>query len=157
MIARASDCVALGRLERRDADIVAHIHRVAFDERMPWLKGLHTPDEDVAYFSDQVFHGCEVWGARLAVELVGFIAFRDGWIEHLYVLPTAQKRGAGGSLLKLAQEKFSALKLWTFQRNDGARRFYENRGFVALRETDGVGNAEKEPDVLYGWERVAAS
>ena len=44
------------------------------------------------------------------------------------------------------------LTLWTFQRNLRARRFYEANGFVAVRETDGAGNEEKEPDVLYRWE-----
>jgi putative acetyltransferase len=47
------------------------------------------------------------------------------------------------------------LHLWTFQRNDRARRFYEGRGFVLVRQTDGSGNEEKEPDALYVWEADA--
>lgn len=46
------------------------------------------------------------------------------------------------------------LNLWTFQRNRRARRFYELNGFAAVRETDGSSNEEKEPDVLYRWQRT---
>jgi putative acetyltransferase len=41
------------------------------------------------------------------------------------------------------------LRLWTFQRNAGARRFYERNGFAAVELTDGLGNEEREPDVRY--------
>ena len=32
-------------------------------------------------------------------------------------------------------------------------RFYEARGFALVRETDGSGNEEREPDALYLWTR----
>jgi GNAT superfamily N-acetyltransferase len=35
-------------------------------------------------------------------DILGFIALRDGWIDHLYVRPEAQGRGAGGALLAYA-------------------------------------------------------
>ena len=37
------------------------------------------------------------------------------------------------------------------QQNEGARRFYERGGLRAIRFTDGDGNEEKMPDVLYEW------
>jgi len=86
--------------------------------------------------------------------LVGIIAFREGWIDQLYVLPSAQGRGIGTALLDIAKSTFSPLELWTFQRNTQARRFYETRGFVLIMETDGSGNEEKEPDALYRWIRA---
>jgi GNAT superfamily N-acetyltransferase len=85
--------------------------------------------------------------------MTGIIAFRDGWIDQLYVLPHAQRRGIGTALLELAQGAFPRLHAWTFQRNTPARRFYAKRSFVLVRETDGAGNEEKEPDALYLWER----
>jgi len=36
---------------------------------------------------------------------------------------------------------------------DATARFYEARGFALVRETDGSGNEEKEPDALYLWTR----
>jgi hypothetical protein len=43
--------------------------------------------------------------------------------------------------------------LWTFQQNDGARRFYERHGLRLIRLTDGEDNEEKTPDALYAWRR----
>jgi GNAT superfamily N-acetyltransferase len=94
-----------------------------------------------------------MWGAFAGGAMTGLIAFREGWIEQLYVLPDAQGQGVGTSLLKLARDAFDDLRLWTFQRNANARRFYEARGFALVRETDGSDNEEKEPDALYRWTR----
>ena len=85
--------------------------------------------------------------------LVGIVAFRQEWIDQLYVLPDFHGRGVGTALLQVARSSHSRLQLWTFQRNNAARRFYEARGFVAIRQTDGAANHEKEPDVLYLWQR----
>jgi putative acetyltransferase len=133
-------------------DAAAVIHRTSFDTRLPWLAGLHTPDEDRTFFREHVFAECEVWGCGRP-SLVGFIAFREDWIDQLYVLPEHQGHGAGGFLLDVAKSRFPCLQLWTFQRNASARRFYERRGFRIVRETDGRNNEEREADVLYSWER----
>jgi len=85
--------------------------------------------------------------------MVGLIAFRDDWIEQLYVLPEVQGCGVGSELLQIAKRAFDCLQLWTFQRNLRARRFYEERGFALVEETDGAGNEEKEPDARYLWTR----
>jgi len=129
----------------------ALVHRAAFEERLPWLAGLHTPAEDLGYFRDIVFAECAVWGAWEGGKLAGFVAFRDGWIDQLYVAPERQSQGAGSALLDVACQDQSAVRLWTFQRNARARAFYERRGFVAIEETDGARHHEREPDVLYEW------
>lgn len=134
-----------------DMDDSARVHRAAFDERLPWLASLHTPAEDRAFFRSQVFEACEMWGVFEGGVQAGFIAYRKGWIDHLYVLPRAQGSGLGSRLLDQAKQSNRSLQLWTFQRNSGARAFYERRGFDAVRLTDGSGNDEKEPDVLYRW------
>ena len=132
-------------------EAAARVHRASFDERLPWLAGLHTPDEDRAYFHDRVFADGDVWGALEAGVVVGVIAFSDQWIDQLYILPAFQGRGLGSALLDVAKRSGRALKLWTFEKNAGARRFYEARGFMEIERTDGQGNEEGEPDVLYGW------
>ena len=142
---------SLRRLAQDEMDQAAVIHREAFDERLPWLAGLHTPADDRAFFRNHVFSQCEVWGA-IDEEIGGFIAFREGWVDQLYVLPHWQRRGLGSALLRIAKATSSSLQLWTFQRNAPARRFYEMRGFVAVKETDGNDNEEREPDVLYRWQ-----
>lgn len=134
-------------------DEVAVVHRTSFDDRLPWLAGLHTEEEDQAFFGGPVFDDCKVWGAYDEQGLVGFIAFCEGSVEQLYVLPRSQGQGVGSRLLAIAQRSSSELSLWTFQRNEPARRFYEKRGFVTIEQTDGTRNEEHEPDVLYRWHR----
>ena len=83
------------------------------------------------------------------------VASRDGeWLSQLYVAPGRTGEGIGQRLLDTMLEEAAAaaipvFKLWTFQRNAGARRFYERNGFVAVTFTDGRGNEEGEPDVRY--------
>jgi GNAT superfamily N-acetyltransferase len=76
------------------------------------------------------------------------------WIHHLYVAEDQVGRGFGSVLLDFAlagpQRLDRAVRLWTFQANSGARRFYERRGFVPIEFTDGRNNIERCPDVLYG-------
>lgn len=133
-----------------EADAVAHVLRTSFDDRLPWLAGLHTPEEDRWFAREILFRDCEVWGA-FDPGLSGVIAFRPGWVEQLYVLPGHQGRGIGRALLAAAKAVNTELRLWTFQRNAGARGFYEAQEFVAVDETDGARNEEREPDVLYLW------
>ena len=144
----------LRQLELEDMGIAARLLRSSFDHALPSLAGLHTPGEDRWFFRERVFRTCAVWGAFDSAVMVGMIAFREDWIDQLYVLPKDQGRGVGTELLQVAKSFFGRLQLWTFQRNVAARRFYEARGFVLIRETDGAGNEEREPDALYLWERA---
>lgn len=139
----------------KEAQAAARVHREAFDARYPWLVGLHTPEEDARFYREQVFPACAVWGVHDGAELKGFIAFGNGWVEQLYVVPAFQGLGHGGRLLDIAMRENDHLQLWTFQRNAGARLFYEKRGFKAIDMTDGAATEEKEPDILYRWEREA--
>jgi putative acetyltransferase len=138
-------------LELNDMDQAAIVQRRSRDRALPWIKVLHTPEEDRWFFREHVFKTCKSWGYFEARELAGFIAFREDWIDHLYVLPTSQDRGIGSALLQVAQRTTRNLNLWTFQRNTMARRFYEKHGFALIRETDGSDNEEKEPDAVYAW------
>ena len=143
----------LRQLKLEDMDAAARVVRTAFDQALPSLAGLHMPQEDQWFFRERIFNTCEMWGAFDGAAMRGIIAFREGWIDQLYVLPEAQRRGVGKDLLQVAQNAFDRLQLWTFQRNAPARRFYEARGFALIQETDGAGNEEKEPDALYLWTR----
>jgi putative acetyltransferase len=137
-----------------DAPAIAVISRDARKRALPYLPDLHTPDQDLAFFRDVVLNECGVWVSVLGNgTVVGFCALREGWIEHLYIAPAHQGRGLGSRLLRHAMLGQSSLRLWTFQRNALARRFYEKHGFLAVNETDGARNEEKEPDVLYAWSR----
>jgi len=136
-----------------DLPNIANIHRLAFFSAMPEMPVLHTPDEDLNFYVTGVFSSTEIRVVELSDVIVGFIAFRPGWIDHLYVHPSRQRHGLGSRLLAQAQAASDSLHLWTFQCNEGARRFYEKHGFRIERQTDGAGNEEKQPDILYAWRR----
>ena len=96
-------------------------------------------------------------GVDLAIadgKIVGVVATAQvdgmGWITQLYVAPAYVGRGIGAALLSHALASLCRpVRLWCFQRNTRARRFYERRGFEPIRFTDGSGNEERCPDVLY--------
>ena len=123
---------------------------------MPWLPELHTPDEDRHFLREQVLSNEEVWVSELDGSPVGFAALgsRDGddYLQHIYVAPAYQGRGLGSELIERAKERrASGFRLRVFQRNDGARRFYEKHGLQVVELADGSGNEEGEPDALYEW------
>lgn len=76
----------------------------------------------------------------------GYVAFEHEELNDLYVRPDMQGQCIGNALLDSAKSDSSGvLRLWTSQRNEVARRFYEHRGFCAIRFTEGFENEEQEP------------
>jgi putative acetyltransferase len=132
---------------------IAKIHRLAFSRALPHLRVRHSPADDLNFYSTAIFPHSELRVLEWSGMIVGFIAFRSGWVEQLYIHPDCQGRGLGSRLVTVAQESSDTLRVWTFQANVGARAFYESHGFQVERETDGSGNEEREPDVLYCWQR----
>jgi GNAT superfamily N-acetyltransferase len=136
--ATADDAEAVGRIFLRARDRMTYLPRVAAEHR-PLLGG---------WFLER----SEIWVADEGGSVVGFVGLRDAEITHLYVGPDAQNRGIGSMLLAHAREQRSGpLELWVFQRNAGARRFYERHGFRLSDLTDGAANMEREPDARYEW------
>ncbi len=119
---------------------------------LPYLPELHTPEEDLWFFSERLLPECETWVAEATGLIAGYVAFKPGWVMHLYVHPDHQGAGIGPVLLAKALEDGTPRQLWTFQQNARARRFYEARGFKLVRLTDGAHNEENMPDALYAWE-----
>ena len=133
---------------------MADVFLAARRHSLPYLRVVRTPDEVRRHFAGEVFENGQIFVAELkAREIIGFIAFDREFVHHLYVHPDAQGKGVGRGLLSVALERSERLKLWTFERNERARRFYERNGFRVLTRTDGSGNEEKELDVLMEWRR----
>jgi N-acetylglutamate synthase-like GNAT family acetyltransferase len=87
-------------------------------------------------------------------EVVGLVAVStDGnyqWIDQMSVHPLLVGHGIGARLLKyVVATSTLPIRLYTFQANLDARRFYERHGFLAVEFTDGQANEERCPDVLY--------
>jgi GNAT superfamily N-acetyltransferase len=147
--------IVLARLDGRlalDAASVVDLVEVFREARRAGLQftlDLHDAEEDRAHFSNVIVTKNDVWVARVRERIVGFIAFADGWVNHLYVSPRFQGRGVGGTLLSVAPAP--SLQLWAFGVNVPAIQFYQHRGFRILERTDGSGNEAKQPDVLMQW------
>ena len=141
----------LQRANLANSDEIARLHRRVMRVSLPYLPELHSAEEDLWFFRERLMVENETWVGGEAGAIAGYIAFKPGWVTHLYIDPEHQGRGLGGLLLGKAMEDGSSRQLWTFQRNTRARAFYEARGFALVRLTDGEDNEEKEPDALYAW------
>ena len=129
----------------------AHIARLARHHALPDLPESHTVAEDEDFFSHRVF---ETDTVLVALDgsgtILGFIAFADGWVNHLYVLPDFQRLGIGARLLQKAKEAWPRLQVWSSEHNTAALRFFEKQGFVPVNRPE---NEEHEPDIVLRWDR----
>ena len=92
------------------------------------------------------------WVVRDSGRITAFLATQTGWIDHLYVHPSAQSRGHGTTLLEQAKRALpQGFELWTFQQNTRARAFYDTKGLFITERTDGRRNEEHLPDLKYVW------
>lgn len=133
------------------------IGRILIDARAaftPYAPSVHSADEIRSWVSTcLVPHGgtvvAEVNGASVGVMATA----REppySWISQMAVDPNYVGCGIGSALLAYAFRVLPfPVRLYTFQANAGARRFYERHGFRAIRLTDGQSNEERCPDVLY--------
>lgn len=134
----------------QDVEAVARLFREVRTGCLPYLPDLHSPTEELAFFRDRVFPGCTVWvGGEATID--GFCAWRPGWVDHLYIRREQHGQGLGTALLSRAMAAHPRLRLWVFQRNAQALRFYAASGFRVVEHTDGSRNEEREPDALLEW------
>ncbi|HEY7660555.1 MAG TPA: GNAT family N-acetyltransferase [Actinomycetota bacterium] len=134
-----------------DADSIAQLFIASF-ATLTFLPRLHTDEETFHFITDVVLREQEVHVAVRNGEIGGFIAMHRDKVEHLYVRPDLLRRGIGSALLERAKERMpSGFRLWVFQENGPARRFYERHGLRLVEETDGSRNEERTPDALYEW------
>ena len=137
------------RATSEDADEIVRIF-VAARDHMTYLPRIS--DEDRAGLGAWILGRHEVWVAEHLGRVVGFAALSTGMLDHIYLHPNQQNLGLGSLLLGTVKARLPAgFQLWVFQKNDGARRFYERRGLRLVKLTDGENNMEREPDALYEW------
>jgi GNAT superfamily N-acetyltransferase len=140
----------LRRGEPEDIAPIARMMRSTYD-RMTFIPRLHTPEEDLAYVTG-LFAEHEVWVASDGDGVLGFAILSGDQLLQLHVNPDEQNNGIGGRLLAQAKERRpGGFSLWVFQKNVGARRFYERHGLELVLLTEGEGNEEREPDAQYEW------
>lgn len=136
-----------------DAGVIGDILS-ATNDQMPWLPRVHSAAEEIKYAGDMIDAGW-IRVAHVEEKVVGFIARDDTQIHALYVLPEAQHQGVGTALLEDAKQTCDILRLWSYQENLMATRFYASRGFAELERTDGSSNDARLPDIHFEWTRSA--
>jgi ribosomal protein S18 acetylase RimI-like enzyme len=128
---------------------------------MPYAPSAHPDDELRAWVAARLLPTGGVTVAQAEGLIVGVMATatEDGvcWITQMAVDPAHVGRRIGSALLAQALHTLARpIRLYTFQANTGARRFYERHGFQAIRFTGGQDNEERCPDVLYELPREPA-
>ena len=140
------------RLRRATADDLGALDEVfagARQEMLTYIARLHTREEDRGFLRDLVAT-TEMWVAEVDDRVAGFVALDGDLLAHIYTHP--QGDGTGSVLIDKAKERRpGGFHLWVFQRNEGARRFYERHGLRLVELTDGAGNEQRLPDARYEW------
>lgn len=141
-----------------DAEAVAELLLLSRRVFLPYLPQVHSDADMHRWVANTLIPGRGVsvavddGGALLAVLALSRDADGMGWIDQLYLHPNAILRGLGSILLDEAKQLLgTTIRLYTFQLNTGARRFYQRHGFEAIALTDGQDNEERCPDVLFEW------
>lgn len=139
-----------------DAEAVADVYLTSRKRFLPFAPLAHSDDEVREWVRTHMIPGGGVTVGLLEDEVVAMmVALRHdgvGWLDQLYLHPRVVGRGIGRRMLDQAKEDLGPpIRLYTFQANQGARRFYERHGFRAIEFGDGSGNEEGCPDVLYEW------
>ena len=137
-----------------DAAAIADVLLTSRRTFLPYLASPRSDDEIRMWVRDTVLRTEQLTVAAADGAIVGFLALheREGttWITHLYLLPSHVRQGVGSRLLVRALAAARRpVRLYAFQQNEAARRFYERHGFVAIAFGDGSANEERSPDVLY--------
>lgn len=132
------------------------IARLLIDVRllMPYAPSVHADDEIRAWVSTSLVPSGGVVLALANDKCVGVMATARqpecSWITQMAVDPDHIGLGIGSALIAYAFRVLpQPIRLFTFQANAGARRFYERHGFRPIRLSDGQANEERCPDVLY--------
>lgn len=134
-----------------ESDTIADVFIASF-RALTFLPTIHSDDQIRTWIREQMVPEHEVWVAEDAGIIRGFAAVSGDLLGHLYVRPEDQSRGIGTALLDaVKRERPGGFGFWVFQKNEGARRFYERHGCRLVELGDGSRNMEREPDARYEW------
>jgi GNAT superfamily N-acetyltransferase len=137
-----------------DAADVVRVLRASRLRFLPYAPPAHSEAEDLRWARAALLPSGGVTVATVDERIVGVLATRRAddasWIDQLYVQPEYCGRGVGSQLMQAALSYLRRpVRLYTFQENREASRFYERFEFVAIKWGDGSENEEGCPDVLY--------
>lgn len=137
-----------------DAGPIAEVYLASRRAFLPYAPLAHSSTEVRLWVRETLMVTRTVWVDEEGGTVTGFAAWTQqggyGWIDQIYVAPGRTGKGVGERLLAQALASLKhPVRLYTFQANEGARRFYERHGFRSVEFGDGSNNEERCPDVLY--------
>ena len=156
--ARAAKGLVVRKARIDDAPHVADVLLASRRAFLPFAVSPHTDTETRAWVRDVLFDSEEVFVVAADGVVIAMMSIQRAatdepavdWLSQMYVLPEHVGQGTGSALIAVALESMRhSLRLFTFQQNGGARRFYERHGFKAIAYSDGRDNEERCPDVIY--------
>jgi ribosomal protein S18 acetylase RimI-like enzyme len=155
----------LSGYDSTDAGEVTSIWRTSFQRAMGLTSDDFPDDFDqhARYLDENVAIENQMFLMRQvnSNKVIAFMALCDDWINHLYVHVDFQGQGLGSRLLNLAKESSAGLlRLYTFQANKKAQRFYEKHGFSVhalgmadLADNPWATDTSLLADIEYHWHR----
>ena len=118
-----------------------------------YLPQVQSLDEEKAL---RIFHKIitlksDIWLEVDELNIRGFVALQESYIDRLYIDPEFQRQGIGTALVKFAKDRHpEGIELRTHQQNKRACEFYQKHGFEAVKY--GISPPpESAPDVEYHW------
>jgi ribosomal protein S18 acetylase RimI-like enzyme len=137
-----------------DALAVAQVLIESRKAFLPFAPSVHAEEDILDWVASRLIPTGGVTVAVVEKKAVAVLATTEdetvAWINQLYVLPGFEGQGFGSKLLSHAHVSLKRpIRLYTFQQNVAAIRFYEQHGYEPVEFTDGSMNEEKCPDILY--------
>ncbi|WNZ25791.1 GNAT family N-acetyltransferase [Leptolyngbya sp. NK1-12] len=139
-----------------DAEAIAQVYLSSRKTLVAFAPIAHSDEVVVLWIRNHLIPNHQVIVVEQGHTIIGMMALsvdqETGWIDQLYLHPDFVGQRIGTKLVEYAKNALgSPIRLYTFQENQGAIRFYERQGFKAIQYGDGSGNEENCPDVLYEW------
>jgi len=139
-----------------DSDAIAKVYLTSRKAFVAFAPLAHTDESIYRWVRETLIPSEQVIVAEKNGIIIGMMSLTKdegiGRIKQLYIHPTSVGHGVGTAMVNLAKSILgSPIQLYTFQKNTGARRFYEKHGFQAIVFDDGSDNEENCPAILYEW------
>ena len=146
--------VSLREASAADSEPIAEVLLASHKAFLAFAPGPYSDEQVRDWVRDVLLPSEAVTVAVAQGSVIGVLAVKRvddmSWVTQLYLHPSHVGLGIGSRLLAHAVARLPLpIRLYTFQQNSGARRFYERNGFSAIQFTDGSTNLERSPDVLY--------
>lgn len=153
-----TNTILLRKATSSDSNAIADIYLESRKKLLAFAPLAHTDENIREWIKETLIPTGQVTVAERNGHILGMMAISKsdniGWIDQLYILPTAINEGMGSLFIEFAKKTLgSPIQLYTFQQNLLAKRFYEQHDFKATLFRDGSENEEHCPDILFKWQQ----